>query len=162
MFGKKNRKYTGFDGNAKGRRQGTSKLIQWIMFLNAGKFRNLGSWNVRDMRGKEGKPSVHGTGRAFDIGFKNYEDACGLMDFLVRHNEALGIEYIADYYPGPFGRGWRCDRNDWSIYKKKTMAGAPGGKWIHVEISPEVADDAGYFDAVFECLLSPAKGQLPY
>lgn len=160
MFrGKK--KYTGYDRDAKGRRAGTMKLINWIMFLNAGKFRNLGSWVVRDMRGKPGHPSVHATGRAFDLGFKNYEDAQALCDFLVRHWEALGIELIADYYPQPFGRGWRCDRQKWNAYNKKTIVGAPGGKWIHVEVSNEVADDAAYFDAVFECLLSPSKGHLP-
>lgn len=162
MFWRGKKKYTGYDGDAKGRRAGTSKLIQWILFLNAGKFRNLGSWGVRDMRGKPGHPSVHSTGRAFDIGFKNYEDACALIDFLVRNWEALGIEMVADYYPRPFGRTWRVDRQGWKVYDKKTIAGAPGGKWLHVEVSPEVADDAAYFDEVFKCLLAPAKGHTPY
>ena len=155
------RKYTGFDKVSKGRRAGTTKLINWILFLNAGKFRNLGSWVVRDMRGKPGSESVHSTGRAFDLGFKNYEDARALCDFLTRHWEAFGIEAIIDYYPRPFGRGWRVDRLRWIDYTKKTVSGAPGGKWIHVEISNEVADDAAYIDAVFECLLAPAKGHKP-
>lgn len=155
------RKYTGFDKVSKGRRAGTMKLINWILFLNAGKFRNLGSWVVRDMRGKPGAESVHSTGRAFDLGFKNYEDARALCDFLTRHWEALGIEAIVDYYPRPFGRGWRVDRLRWIDYTKKTVSGAPGGAWLHVEISNEVADDAAYIDAVFECLLAPAKGHKP-
>lgn len=162
MFWRGKRKYTGYDRDAKGRRAGTTKLINWILFLNHGKFRNLGSWTVRDMRGKPGNPSVHATGRAFDIGFKNYEDAVALCDFLTRHWEALGIEAIIDYYPRPFGRGWRVDRLRWIDYKKKTVGGAPGGKWIHVEISNEVADDPAYFDAVFECLLTPSKGHFPF
>lgn len=161
MFWRGKRKYTGFDSVSKGRRAGTSKLISWIIFLNKGKFRNLGSWVVRDMRGKPGKQSVHATGRAFDLGFKNYEDAQALCDFLTRHWEAFGIEAIIDYYPRPFGRGWRCDRLRWIDYKKKTVSGAPGGRWIHVEISNEVADDAAYIDAVFTCLLTPVQGHLP-
>lgn len=160
MFrGKK--KYTGYDRDSKGRRPGMSKLVAWILFLNAGKVRNLGTWVKRDMRGKPGVPSVHSTGRAVDLGFKHYEDAASLMDFLVRHWEALGIELIVDYYVGPYGRGWRCDRQKWIAYDKKTVQGAPGGKWIHVEISNEVADDAAYFDAVFECILSPTEGHKP-
>ena len=108
MFWRGKRKYTGYDYTSKGRRAGTTKLINWIIFLNKGKFRNLGSWTVRDMRGKPGKQSVHATGRAFDLGFKNYEDVRALCDFLTRHWEAFGIEAIIDYYPRPFGRGWRC------------------------------------------------------
>ncbi len=162
MFWRGKREYTGYDYTSKGRREGTTKLINWIIFLNKGKFRNLGSWTVRDMRGKPGKQSVHATGRAFDLGFKNYEDAVALCNFLTRHWEAFGIEAIIDYYPAPFGRGWRCDRLRWIDYRKRTVAGAPRGKWIHVEISNEVADDAAYIDAVFECLLTPSKGQYPF
>ena len=98
MFWRGKRKYTGYDYTSKGRRAGTTKLINWIIFLNKGKFRNLGSWTVRDMRGKPGKQSVHATGRAFDLGFKNYEDVRALCDFLTRHWEAFGIEAIIDYY----------------------------------------------------------------
>ena len=57
MFWRGKRKYTGYDRDAKGRRAGTSKLIDWILFLNKGKFRNLGSWTVRDKRGKAGVPT---------------------------------------------------------------------------------------------------------
>lgn len=162
MFWRGKRKYTGYDRDSKSRRAGTTKLMNWILFLNNGKFMNWGSWKLRDMRGKPGNRSVHATGRAFDLGFRNYEDALALCDFLTRNWEAFGIEAIIDYYPRPFGRGWRCDRLRWIDYKKKTVSGAPGGKWIHVEISNEVADDADYIDAVFACLLAPAKGHLPF
>jgi hypothetical protein len=49
----------------------------------------------------------------------------------------LGVELMLDYFPKPFGRGWRCDRGDWGRYSKPTIGGAPGGDWIHVEVSPE-------------------------
>jgi hypothetical protein len=155
------RKYTGFDGYAKSRRAGTQKFVDWVLFLNGGKIKNLGTFTKRDQRGKPGVPSIHGTGRAIDFGFAVYEDGAALADFLVRNSEALGVELIVDYFPRPFGRGWRVDRQKWNSYSKKTVAGAPGGKWIHVELSPEVADDAAYFDEVFKCLLAPAKGHRP-
>lgn len=154
MFSKK-RKYTGFDGVAKNKLAGTEKFKDWVVFLNGGKIKNLGTYVVRAMRGKDSM-SVHATGRAIDFGYKNREDGLALIDFLVRNAEAFGVEYIADYWPPEGGRGWRCDRESWQSYRKGTIAGAPGGKWIHVELSPEVAKDAGYIDAVFQCLLKPA------
>jgi hypothetical protein len=152
----KKRKYTGWDGDAKGKLAGTEKFKDWVVFLNGRKIRNLGTWKVRAMRGKS-VPSVHGTGRALDLGYTNREDGLSLIDFLVRNADAFGIEYVADYFPPEGGRGWRCDRGDWKEYKKGTIAGAPFGKWVHVELSPEVAKDAKYIDAVFQCLLKPAK-----
>lgn len=158
MFGK--RKYTGWDGNSKGRRAGTNRLIDFVLFLNAGKITNLGSWAVRPMRGKS-SPSVHGTGRAIDFGYHNREDGVALVDFFVRNADVLGVEMIADYFPKPFGRTWRCDRNGWKVYNKKTISGAPGGKWIHIELSPAVADSARWFDEAFARLLAPAEGHQP-
>lgn len=154
MFSKK-RKYTGWNGDSKGKLKGTEKFKDWVVFLNGGKIKNLGTWNVRPMRGKT-SPSVHGTGRAIDLGYKNREDGLSLIDFLVRNAEAFGVEYIADYYPPEGGRGWRCDREDWKSYKKGEIQGAPFGKWVHVELSPEVAGDSAYIDCVFQRLLKPA------
>jgi hypothetical protein len=65
-----------------------------------------------------------------------------LIRFLVANNEELGIEMILDYFPTPHGRGWRCDRQSWTRYSKATITGAPGGDWIHVEISPTMADSS--------------------
>ena len=53
--------YTGWDGDAKGKRAGTEKLVQLLVQRYG--FRNLGTWGVRPMRGSS-RPSVHGTGRA--------------------------------------------------------------------------------------------------
>lgn len=154
------RKYTGWDGDAKGRRKGTQKFIDWVIFLNGGKIKNLGSFQVRNMRGKD-KPSVHGTGRAVDFGFQNREDGLSLIDFLVRNNEKLGLELIVDYFPAPFGRGWSCERLSWKNYTSKVVAGAPKGMWIHVELSPVVADNPEWFDAVFADFLKSASGHQP-
>ena len=160
MFGKK-RKYTGFDSISRGRRAGTNRLIEFVLFLNGGKITNLGSWTVRDMRGKPGNTSVHATGRAIDFGYANREDGVALVDFFVRNADVLGVEMVADYWPKPWGRTWRCDRNGWKVYDKKTISGAPGGKWIHVELSPSVADSPQWFDEVFARLLKPAEGHQP-
>lgn len=156
----KKRKYTGYDGDAVARRAGTQRLIDWVLFLNGGKITNLGSFVRRNMRGKSSR-SVHATGRAIDFGFRNYEDGCALADFLVRNNGLLGVEIVIDYWPRPHGRGWRCDRQAWTTYRKHTVAGSPGGRWIHVELSPAVADSAEWIDAVFQHLLVPADGHQP-
>ena len=107
------------------------------MFLNGGKIKNLGTWNVRPMRGKTA-PSIHGTGRAIDFGYSNREDGLALIDFLVRNAEAFGIEYVADYFPPVGGRGWMCDREAWKSYRKGEIAGAPNGSgfmWNSVPLS---------------------------
>jgi hypothetical protein len=104
---------------------------------------SVGVWVVRQQRGKTA-PSVHGTGRAVDLSYRAAGRARGLnaLRWLELHAETLGVELMLDYFPKPFGRGWRCDRGrdnrgDWGRYSKPTIGGAPGGDWIHVEVSPE-------------------------
>jgi hypothetical protein len=148
----KKRKYTGFDRVADGYLAGTERFKNMVLFLHGGKLKNYGSFQVRKINGSD-QMSVHATGRAIDFGYTNREDGLAFVDFLVRNAEAFGIEAIHDYKFGAWGRAWRCDRNDWKVYTKKTIG--RGGNWIHVELSPAVAKDAGYVDAVFQCLLSP-------
>ena len=59
-------KYTGFDGNVKGPRPTMDIWIRNAVEVSG--LKNLGSWVVREQRGKT-TPSVHGTGRAVDLGF---------------------------------------------------------------------------------------------
>lgn len=152
------RKYTGWDGNSPGQRAGTEKLIDLIEYLSGNKLWKNGSWGVRSMRGKR-NPSVHGTGRAFDISWRkmpngkgcgDYEVAKVWMDFLVQYADELHIEAVFDYYPRPWGRGWKCDRNAWQVYSRKAFGGAPGGDWIHVEIAPDRADDGNFYEQAFK------------
>jgi len=155
------RPYTGWDYNATAKRSGTEKLIKLINYLSGGGLWNNGSWGVRAMRGKK-NPSVHGTGRAFDLswrggrygGYGDYEKVKIWMDFLVKNADILGIECVFDYHPAPWGRGWKCDRNAWSVYSKKAFSGAPGGDWIHIEISNEHADDSEYYERVMHDLVA--------
>lgn len=149
------RPYTGWDKNSSGRLAGTETLID-LLEAHFGVWNN-GSWMVRPMRGKT-KPSVHGTGRAFDVSWRgapyrgsgNYDDAVRMMDFLTEHADALEIEAIFDYYPRPWGRGYKCDRDAWNVYSSKAFSGAPGGDWVHVEISPRYCEDAQYYIDYFK------------
>ena len=133
------RPYTGWDGDARGVQPGLKALVDVIVFLNQGKIRNLGTWQKRYAKGKPGQPSVHGTGRAADLGWTTKADADQLIRWLVDNADGLGLELLIDYNPKPFGRAWRCDRARWKSYDRRTVAGAPGGKWIHIEISPAMA-----------------------
>lgn len=73
---------------------------------------------------------------------------------VVANANQLGVQIIIDYWPQPFGRAWRCDRQAWKKYETKTVSGAPGGDWWHIEIAPGMADNAeavkAAFQAVFE------------
>lgn len=146
-----NRLYTGYDKTASGKRAGFEMLVK-LLSTHFGLWNN-GTWGVRDMRGKPGKPSVHATGRAGDLSWRgaphrgtgNYQDAVRMMDFLVEHADELGVEAVFDYYPQPWGRGWKCDRGAWQVYSSKAFSGAPGGDWVHVEISNEFADNPQHY-----------------
>jgi len=165
------RRYTGWDKDASGKRAGLEKLVD-LCEQHFGLWNN-GTWGVRKKRGKSSS-SVHGTGRAADLSWRgaphrgtgNYHDAVRLMDFLTRPDvaDALGIEAVFDYYPKPHGRGWKCDRAAWQNYTKPAFSGAPGGDWVHIEISNEHADDPDYINHWFLYLIGdmpPTAAQAP-
>ena len=173
------RKYTGWDQNASGKRAGLEKLVELTSRrFNNGVWNN-GTWNVRNMNNPNlatPRPSVHGTGRAADMswrktgskGFGDYQTACQVVDFWVANADLLLVEEVHDYYPAPFGRGWRCDRAQWTVYSKPSIGSAPGGDWFHVEISNDHADDPAYYEQAFTQIAggvivpaTPASG-LPY
>lgn len=153
------RSYTGWDGNASGKRAGMEEFIRQTAAHFGNGVWNNGSWVVRNMNNKnvKARPSVHGTGRAADMswrkagarGFGNYDTALQVVDFWVANAELFMIEEIHDYFPKPFGRGWRCDRSAWRVYDKPTIGSAPGGDWFHVEIAPAYADNADYYVQAF-------------
>jgi hypothetical protein len=133
-------------------------FIAEIEQRSAGALWNNGDFVVRNMRGKESL-SVHATGRAVDVSWRHIQGtgkgaaSRGIRDggrqaaiqmsrLLIRNADLLGLELILDYYPTPHGRGWRCDRREWIRYEVPTVSGAPGGDWLHIEISPMLADDA--------------------
>jgi hypothetical protein len=167
------RKYTGnSDGVSRiGARPGTKKLVELC-----GKrwgFTNMGIFVNRQMNNPAAKKndpkflSVHATGRACDVGYKNRADAVQAWDWFVKHADALGIEEIHDYAYDDnvkdkqlgWGRGYRCQRKPGQplvkIYDSKDNAGSQGGRWLHFELSPAMADDASKFEAVWRSLPKP-------
>jgi hypothetical protein len=143
------RRYTGTsDGPSKGPRAGTEKLKELLRRrYDVG---SLGTWVVRDKRGKPGDLSVHATGRAIDVYYKTRKQGVYVMNWLAHNADALGVEFIGDYLHGEHGRGWRCDRGTWQVYDKPTLG--TGGQWFHVEIAPKSADDPVTLERVFRAL----------
>ena len=141
------RVYTGNkDGVAAGEHPQLTALMKELFKAYPKALWNNGSFGVRNMRAKESL-SVHATGRACDISWRNMGDgkrgvakggrryATEAMDYLVKHADALGIEMIIDYFPSPHGRAAKCDRDmAWQKYTKETVHGAPNGDWFHTEV----------------------------
>ena len=164
------RRYTGSaDGAAKGRRAGLKVLIDQIVRLSDGGLWNNGDYVVRNMRGKESL-SVHATGRAVDLSYRFMKEGKGNKDgravalqwcrLLTKHADAIGLEMIIDYFPEPYGRAWRCDRNGWVKYERKMVSGAPHGDWLHVELSPAMADDPAAMTSAFEKIAISLSGEI--
>lgn len=167
----KARKYTGAsDGVATGRRAGMVAFIDEIQQRSGGALWNNGDFQVREMRGKAGQMSVHSTARAVDLSYRfmrssgKGSQARGIADggrkeairwcrLLVKNADLLGIDCILDYIYAPHGRGWRCDRRDWIRYEVPTITGGGSGDWLHVELSPAVADDAAAMRQAFTQLV---------
>lgn len=149
------RPYTGYDGDAPGITPGLAMLIRRLEAETAKGLWNNGAWGPRNIRGKTA-PSVHGTGRAVDLSWRDmpgpkgdgpdpkwrsqpYRSARNIIDVLIANADAIGLELVIDYFPHPWGRAWRCDRARWRKYDQRTVTGAPGGDWFHIEISPAMA-----------------------
>ena len=155
------RPYTGnSDGVASGHRAGMNEFIKQIERITDKALWNNGSFGVRNMRGKESL-SVHATGRACDLSFRNMPDDRGkpngrkyamkVMDLITKKADDLGLEMIIDYVTPKFGRAWRCDRMAWKKYEKDTVhgGGSLSSDWIHVELSPKAADNVEMIKGVF-------------
>ena len=145
------------DGPAEGSRAGMNEFIKQVVHHSGGALWNNGSYGRRDVKGKPGTMSVHATGRAWDascLGNAQHPNASRkaalpFIEKLVANANDLGIQMVIDYFPKPFGRAWRCDRQAWSQYSKPTVSGAPGGTWFHIEISPQAADSVIWVKAAF-------------
>ncbi len=134
--------YTGnADANPKG--QATEQALKFAQIMNdRWGFTNLGIYAYRPMRGFTNL-SVHATGRAIDLGYKQsfQPRVSEICDWLAESYLTLGIEEIHQYsWEGSeWGRGFRCCRDGkpgWKTWTVDANGGTPGGKWIHVELSP--------------------------
>lgn len=169
------RKYTGnSDGLSKiGARPGLIKLVELSRkrwgFSNLGTFVNRSMNNPKATKGDPKWLSVHATGRACDLGYTKRADAVEAWDWFLDHAACLGIEEIHDYafdanvndnQPG-WGRGFRCSRGEGEkgvrIYDAKNNAGSRGGRWLHLELSPAMSDDAEAFESAWRSLPKPKR-----
>ena len=148
------------DGAAPAPRPGMDAWIRCAVKYSNKSLWNNGSFTQRDMKGKPGSLSVHATGRAVDLSYRYFADtkkgvptgrktSVAFINKVVANANALGVQAILDYFPKPFGRGWRCDRQAWSSYSKPSISGAPGGDWWHIEITPAMADNPQAVEAAF-------------
>jgi hypothetical protein len=147
------------DGPVKNSRPGMDEWISQAIKYANGSLWNNGSYGQRDMKGKPGTLSVHATGRAVDLSYRDMPDDRGkpngrqlskvFIEACVANANELGLQMVIDYWPQPFGRAWRCDRMAWQVYQKQTVSGAPGGDWWHVEITPKMADNPNFVKAAF-------------
>jgi hypothetical protein len=134
-----------------------NEFIKQLIHHSGGALWNNGSYGQRDVRSKPGTLSVHATGRAVDMSYRgsarhpqsSRKSALPFVEKLVANANELGIQMVIDYFPSPYGRAWKCDRQAWSKYSKPTVSGAPGGDWFHIEISPQAADSVIFVKAAF-------------
>lgn len=162
------RKYTGnSDGLSRtGARPGLTKFVQ----LATAKYglKNLGTFANRPMKNPAAKPndpkwlSVHATGRACDLGYTDRSKAMDLWHVMLNNSALFGLEEAHDYAfdddksdkEAGWGRGYRCSRGEGDagvkVYNEKDNAGSQGGKWLHFELSPAMADDPGKVAAVWK------------
>ena len=99
---------------------------------------NLGTYVNRDMRGKPGQKSVHATGFALDLGYKDEAQAREIWDFFVNNSLALNVAEVHWYTFGKYGAGYRCSRGEGKqgvkIYENAEESAGTGGKWLHIEL----------------------------
>jgi hypothetical protein len=134
-----------------------NEFIKQVIHHSDGALWNNGSYGQRDVRSKPGTLSVHATGRAVDMSYRgsarhpqsSRKSALPFVEKLVANANELGIQMVIDYFPSPYGRAWKCDRQAWSKYSKPTVSGSPGGDWFHIEISPQAADSVIFVKAAF-------------
>ena len=167
------RKYTGSsDGVSKvGARAGTVKLSELCKkrwgFSNLGIFSNRMMNNPKAVAGDPKWLSVHATGRACDLGYKDRAKAVEAWDWFMAHTAVLGIEEIHDYAfdsnvkdkIAGWGRGYRCSRGEGvkgvKLFTANNNAGSQGGFWLHIELSPQMADDPAKFEDAWRSLPKP-------
>ena len=119
--------------------------------------RNLGTYVNRDMRDKPGEKSVHATGFAADIGYKDETQAREIWDFFITNSKALGVCEVHWYRygrnKGKFGAGYRCSRGEGrdgvKVYNTAAESAGTGGSWLHIELEDQ---DPAEWEAKFRAL----------
>lgn len=155
------RDYTGFDGFADGKQPGLEAFVAAMQEASGRRVWNNGTFTKRKKRGADNSSkmsgwSIHSTGRAADISRRAYHgrpgctraDMLKVADWLVAVADNIGLEYLADYEYGEAGRGWKCDRDDWKVYRPGVIKGGGWGDWLHFELDPQHASDDSWVAGV--------------
>jgi len=146
--------------------------VEWVKQANlprGGALWNNGHYVMRNIRGtgsdtKRGQISNHARGVAMDLSYRHLPaNRKGIpngriktltwLNTVLDNYQLLGVQCVLDYAPADFGRGWRVDRVEglpkkahnhqaWVSYARPTIHGAPGGDWLHIEITLGMANNA--------------------
>jgi hypothetical protein len=102
--------------------------------------------------------SVHATGYAADIQYKDEAQAREMWDWFLANSKALGLCELHWYAYGDFGAGYRCSRGEGKrgvlIYTAENNAGSYQGNpnWLHFEMAKQSAEA---FEAAWRALPKP-------
>jgi hypothetical protein len=124
---------------------------------------NVGTWVVRDVRGKPGIVSNHARGLATDLSYRWQSQAKkGRQDGrkvslayivkLLENADTLGIQLVIDY---ALARSWKCDRGTWQAGNFES------GDWWHVEIEPRLAHDPNAVKLAFDTVFGASPKAAP-
>ena len=119
--------------------------------------KSLGTYVNRPMRNNAGL-SVHATGYAADIQYKDETQAREMWDWFLANSKALGLCELHWYAYGSYGAGYRCSRGEGKagvkIYTADDNAGSYQGNpnWLHFEMANQTAEA---FEAVWRALPKP-------
>ena len=156
---------------------GTTEWVKQAAKWSNGALWDNGTYAMRNVRGTgsadtRGVISNHARGVAMDLSYRYIParklgvsngriKALNFINVVLDNWDALGVQCVLDYFPDDHGRGWRVDRVDtlpakahnhqaWVRYQRPTIHGAPGGDWLHVEITLGMANDAARVAKAFE------------
>lgn len=111
--------------------------------------KNLGTYVNRPMRDKPDL-SVHATGYAADLSYKDEAQAREIWDYLLKYSAELGVCELHWYKFGEFGAGYRCSRGEGKagvkVYKNRQESAGVGGQWLHLELAEQ---DPAEWEAFF-------------
>jgi hypothetical protein len=104
--------------------------------------------------------SVHATGYAADLKYKDEAQARIIWDWFLANSKALGLCELHWYAYGSYGAGYRCSRGEGvkgvKVFTATDNAGTPGGAWLHVEVSNDWESPEA-FEAAWRALPKPVK-----
>jgi len=115
---------------------------------------SLGTYANRPMRSGAGL-SVHATGFAADLKYKDETQARAIWDWFLTNSQALGLCEMHWYNYGDYGAGYRCSRGEGKtgvkVFTATDNAGSYEGNpnWFHIELASQTAE---HFDQVFRAL----------